>query len=211
MDKLTAYLEQTLPQDEKWLELETYAKENHIPIMESVSMHFLLTLLKMYQPKEILEIGTAIGYSALRIADTLPDARITTMEKDSQMKEIAIRNVKHHSASNQIQILYGDAVQLMEEVQLEGKRYDFIFIDAAKGQYERFFNLADSLLNKEGIIICDNILFRGYVAETVQPAHKRFEKLALKLQSFNEKLMQDIRYKTTIIPIGDGLSLSVRK
>src|SRR5699024_10413775 len=188
-----------------------YAKENRVPIMESVSMHFLLTVLHMHQPKKILEVGTAIGYSALRMADALPSTWITTLERNETMLEIAGAYIDQSPFKERVEMIQGDALETMEKLQQEEQKYDFIFIDAAKGKYEQFFTIADQLLHPNGIILCDNILFRGFVAETNEPDQKRFKKLAEKLRDFNAQLMQNKAYHTSIIPLGDGLSLSVKR
>lgn len=211
MDKLTTYLKSIIPRQPEWEELERYAKEHHVPIMEPVSMHFLLTLLDIHRPKQILEVGTAIGYSALRMADALSNVQITTIEKNEEIKKIAYQNVHESTSANRINIMHGEALDIMKQLRQTGQSYDFVFIDAAKGQYEHYFSLADELLNSRGLIICDNVLFRGYVAETKLPEQRRFEKIADKLRDFNKKLMQNEQYNTTIIPIGDGLSLSVKR
>lgn len=210
MDKLQSYLTDTLENHESWHDLETYAKENRVPIMDPVSTQFLLTLQQMRQPKQILEIGTAIGYSSMRMAATLPDAKITTIEKNDTMISIATENIALRSMGEQIKILEGDAADVMTALIEEKASYDFIFIDAAKGQYESYFRLADQLLCPDGVIVCDNILFRGFVSGTNIPTEKRFERLATKLQAFNRFLVDDTSYKTSIVPIGDGMSISVR-
>lgn len=210
MDKLTAYLTETIESHASWQRLESYAKENRVPIMEPVSMQFMLTLLQMRKPEHILEVGTAIGYSAMRMAATLPHAKITTIEKNNDMIDIAAENIAARSMTGQIEQLEGDAADVMAALSTDGEKYDFIFIDAAKGQYEHYFRLADQLLSAEGVIVCDNILFRGYVSGTNVAEEKRFQKLTAKLQAFNASLVADDSYKTSLVPIGDGMSISVK-
>lgn len=211
MNELTKYLTETLPVDTKWSELERYAAKHNIPIMDQVSMHFVLTLLQMRQPETVLEVGTAIGYSSMRIASELPHAVIDTVEKDESMVAIANDNIKSYDYNQQITVLHGDGLEVMNDLVAKDSSYDCIFIDAAKGKYNQFFELADALLSPNGIIVCDNILFRGYVAGTTSPEKKRLQKLTNKLREFNHSLLENDRYKTSIIPIGDGVSLSVKR
>lgn len=211
MDELTNYLTETLPVDTKWSELEKYADKHNVPIMDKVSMHFVLTLLQMHQPASILEVGTAIGYSSMRIANELPHAVVDTIEKDEEMVAKSKNNIQSYNYQQQITVMQGDGVEVMKDLLAKGLSYDCIFIDAAKGKYETFFELADELLSPQGIILCDNILFRGYVAGTTYPEKKRLQKLTDKLRQFNYSLLENDRYKTSIIPIGDGVSLSVKR
>lgn len=211
MDELTKYLTDTLPRDTGWSDLEKYAARHQVPIMDQVSMHFVLTILQMYQPAAILEVGTAIGYSSMRMAEELPLASITTIEKEARMVEEAKTNIQIHHYQQQIDVLQGDGLDVMKALILQGSSYDCVFIDAAKGKYESFFRLANELISPNGVIICDNILFRGYVAGTDHPEKQRLQKIADKLRRFNRSLLDDERYKTSIIPIGDGVSLSVKR
>src|SRR5699024_3239735 len=109
-----------------------------------------------------------------------------------------------------IQILLGDAIEVVQELVTEGNKFDFIFIDAAKGQYKQFFTEVEALLETKGIIVCDNVLFRGYVADESKNDNIRVQKLATKIRSFNDWLIKQPHYHTSIIPIGDGLSISVK-
>src|SRR5690625_4945029 len=116
MDSVTKYLQQTVPERKKWMtELETYAHEHRIPVMEPVSLHFLTQLVRMKKPMTILEIGTAIGYSALRMHDAYPSTQITTIEKNESMYQIALENIKRQDKESEIEIILGDA---LEEVKL---------------------------------------------------------------------------------------------
>lgn len=212
MEKLTNYLVETLSGRSDWMiALEAYAKAEQVPIMEPVSMNFLTQLVRMYQPEKILEIGTAIGYSALRMHDVNPGASIVTIEKNEQMYHTAKKNVEEQVKTGQIEVIHADALIYMEELVLANKKFDFIFIDAAKAQYKRFFLLAEKLLHKQGIIVCDNILFKGYVADETKADNPRLQKLAKKIATFNEWLMEQEAYHSSIVPIGDGMTISIKK
>lgn len=211
MDSVELYLKQLIPERSKWMaSLEQYAKKHHIPIMEPVSMNFLTQLVRMKEPESILEIGSAIGYSALRMYEAHPMTKITTIEKDENMYQIAKQNIENTKIHN-IEVLLGDALKVIEQLALQNKTYDFIFIDAAKGQYKRFFEFVQPLMKTSGIIVCDNILFKGYVANENKANNIRLQKLAKKIRNFNTWLMEQEMYHTTLIPIGDGLSISVKK
>jgi|SRR5690606_22905869 len=212
MDSVTEYLQQTVPKRKKWMiELESYASEHQIPVMEPVSLHFLTQLVRMKKPKTILEIGTAIGYSALRMNDAYSLTKVTTIEKNETMYQRALENIKRQDKESEIELIFGDALEEINLLALNNRTFDIIFIDAAKGQYKRFFELVQPLLKKDGIIICDNILFRGYVADESKVNNKRLQKLAKKIRDFNEWLTSNEHYHTSIIPIGDGVSISIKK
>lgn len=203
---LQSILQKPIPWEE---ELMTYAEENRVPIIEPVSMNFITTLLKLAQPIRILEIGTAIGYSALSMHHALPSASITTLERNEEMIIKATENIAKFSLTNQIELITGDALDSLPELIDQNKKFDFIFIDAAKGQYKKFFEYAMHLQSDKGIILTDNVLFKGYVAEE-STGHKRFQKLAKKINSYNNWLMENEKYSTSIIPIGDGIALSIK-
>lgn len=212
MKKDTNYLLETVPKRTNWmLELEEYAKENQVPIMEPVSMNFLTQLVRMYKPKRILEIGTAIGYSALRMHAENPTSHITSIERNIDMCHTARGNIIAHAKENDIDIIHADALEYMETLIEQGETFDFIFIDAAKAQYKRFFLLAEKLLGEKGVIVCDNILFRGYVANNDKTDNPRLQKLAKKIDIFNRWLMEQEGYHSSIIPIGDGMTISIKK
>lgn len=212
MEELNKYLLETLPNREDWMiDLEQYAEEHGVPIMEPVSMNFIEQLIKLKRPKRILEIGTAIGYSALRMQTAYSQTYVTTIERNEEMYSEAISNIKRMNKEDQINVLLGDAIEVIENLYDQDESYDFIFIDAAKGKYKEFFQLVQPLVNEETVIVCDNILFRGYVANRKQVESKRLKKLADKIDQFNRWLMEQSEYSSTIIPIGDGLTMSVKK
>ena len=143
-------------------DMEKYAEDNHVPIVEPEVAQLLRVLLKSMKPKRILEIGTAIGYSALVMMDTLKgNCKITTIEIREDMVELAQDFLSKSPYGDRVEVIHGDASQVLER--LEGK-FDLIFMDAAKGQYIDFFDKSIKLLNPDGIIIADNVLFRGMVA-----------------------------------------------
>nr|WP_269448467.1 O-methyltransferase [Metabacillus kandeliae] len=211
-DKLQLYLESLIPSEPEYIrDMEEYAKENQVPIMEKAGMNVLLQLLRLHSPAAILEIGTAIGYSAIRMAQALPNTRIVTLERDEERYKEAVRRVESAGLSGRITVLFGDALELSGEV--SGRMpFDALFIDAAKGQYRRFFELYEPMLSANGIIITDNVLFRGLVAEDPEEIEsKRIRSLAAKIHYYNEWLVSHPDYMTSIIPAGDGIALSIKK
>jgi len=212
MIKTNQYLEKFARKRSGWVEtLEQYAKEYRVPIIDKVSGQFLLQLVRMNRPKAILEIGTAIGYSTLLMHEIVPDASIVTIEKNEQTAEIAQENIVNYALKiDNISLIKGDALEVIERFPIDTK-FDFVFIDAAKGQYERFFSLIDPLVERNGVIITDNVLFRSFVLEKEENVPKRYRTLVKKLKVFNENMMHNEEYHSTMIPLGDGLIISVKK
>ncbi|MFC0561872.1 O-methyltransferase [Halalkalibacter alkalisediminis] len=188
--------------------IEAYAKEHQVPIMDLVGMESLLQLLKLHQPKRILEIGTAIGYSAIRMAQALPDVEILTIERDRARYEEAIKNIKALNLMDRIEVKYGDALDLAQILE-SAPLFDVLFIDAAKGQYQRFFDLYGRFVKTGGVIYSDNVLFRGLVADE-NIDNKRLRKIAEKINGYNQWLINHEGYDTRILPVGDGLAVSIK-
>ncbi|MHA6252166.1 O-methyltransferase [Oceanobacillus sp. CAU 1775] len=210
-EQIESYLEECLPAKDSWIkELEAYAIENNVPIMSSVSIDYMLNLIKIHKPKNILEIGTAIGYSALRMSEANPNANITTIEKDEIRYNEAISNITKQNKEKQITVHLGDALEVMDQLTIDDVTFDFIFIDAAKGKYQDFFELAHPLLCKGGIIVTDNVLFRGYVLQP-ELAPKRLRNMVKKIRNYNKSVSLHPEYITSIIPLGDGVMISYKK
>ncbi|HAO5836124.1 TPA: O-methyltransferase [Listeria monocytogenes] len=209
-DIIHDYLLKNIPKSSPFFEeLEAYAKENEVPIMEPDSLYCLLQILDIQKPKRILELGTAIGYSALKMADKLPDAEIITVERDEERYEQAIHNIQRYGASDRVKVLLTDAIEGAEEI-LDHSPFDAIFIDAAKAQYEKFFHIYTDSLAENGVIYSDNVLFKG-LALDMTPEKQRKLRVARKMRHFNDFLVTHPDFETTTIPLGDGLSISKRK
>lgn len=206
-EKVIDYIESiVLDRSDLLQEMEAYAEENGVPIMELVGIEALLGMLRIQQPKRILEVGTAIGYSALRMAEALPDTTIVTLERDEERYEKAQEFLGRSSARDRVITLFGDALELQEDVKQHGP-YDAVFIDAAKGQYRKFFDSYSEMLTPEGVVYSDNVLFKGLVAEEVVE-QKRIRNMVKKLQDYNKWLMDHPEYDTSILPVGDGVAIS---
>ncbi|MEH7245511.1 O-methyltransferase [Neobacillus niacini] len=208
--ELHSYIEELLPGREPlFIEMETYAKENKVPIMELVGIEALLQLLRIQNSKKILEVGTAIGYSALRMAAALPHSSIVTIERDLERIKVAEEYMVRSKHGGQILLIKGDALEVEELVSVQAP-YDAIFVDAAKGQYKKFFELYAKYLNDDGIIITDNVLFKGLVVQSDFES-KRIRNLVKKIDGFNQWLMNNDDYHTVILPVGDGIAISKKK
>lgn len=209
-EEIHSYIESLIKErDPLFQEMEQFAIQHNVPIMELAGIEVLLQLLQMQRPAKILEIGTAIGYSAMRMAAALPEAKIVTIERDDERYEQALSNISKSEYLHQINILKGDALEIVNEVNEFGS-FDAIFIDAAKGQYMKFFELYTPLLSKNGYVYTDNVLFKGLVVND-HIENKRIRNLVKKIKNYNEWLMNHDQYSTTIIPVGDGLAISQKQ
>lgn len=189
------------------LDIEKYAKDNNVPIMLPDGIEFLLNYIKENNVKTILEIGTAIGYSAIRMALISSDIKVTTIERDIDRYNEAIKNISDFSLENQINVIYADAF----DVDLSEK-FDLIFIDAAKSQYIKFFEKFKYNLNETGTIISDNLEFHGLVENKENVSLSRNVRgLVRKINEYVAFLKDNKEFKTDFYSIGDGIGVSVRK
>ncbi|MFD1362972.1 O-methyltransferase [Lentibacillus salinarum] len=208
-EKLTNYLIQSLPARENWVvELEQAAAGDKVPIMDPLGMNFVMQLIRLTKPARILEIGTAIGYSALRMLEANPEAEIVTIEKDEQRYAQAKQHITKRNKQNHIHVIQGDATEKLQT--LTGSFFDLVLIDAAKGKYQRFFERSIPLLADSGIILSDNVLFKGYVADP-EKQHPRYQAIAGKIRTYNDWLVNHPDFTTTFVPIGDGIAISTKK
>ena len=190
--------------DNKLGELERQAREEKYPVAEPETADILEILCMIRQPKNILEIGTCIGFSSLLMLSAAPDAKITTIERNPVMIPPAKENFKKFNAEESITMLEGDILKTLPD-----DSYDFIFLDAAKGQYPTFYKECQRLLQKNGVIVTDNVLFNGMVATGI-PDIRRNKTIINRLNEFLNTLEQDPDMKTVILPISDGVTVSYR-
>lgn len=186
--------------------IEKYAKENNIPIMMSDGIEFLTNYIKKNNIKKILEIGSAIGYSAIRMALVSDDINVVTIERDVERYNEAVSNINDFGLSERIKIINADAL----ECRVEGK-FDLIFIDAAKAQYIKFFEKYKVNLSKNGVIISDNLSFHGMVDNIDSITNRNTKQLVRKISNYIEFLKNNTEFKTEFISIGDGIGISVKK
>lgn len=188
------------------MDLKTYAKEHNVPIIEDEGLDFILNLMKENNVKNILEIGTAIGYSAIQFAAVSPEVMIDTVERNETMYEVAIDAVEQSEYAEQINIHYMDAIDFQPN-----HTYDLIFIDAAKAQYRKFFEKFSSNLSKNGVIVCDNLKFHGLIERRHEVESRDLRQLLRKINDFVEFLKTNDHYDTTFYDVGDGISVSKRR
>lgn len=208
--KLNTYLTNKLPPSPYWmLELEQEAAKENIPIVDKVSMNFLKQFISVMKPRRILEIGTGIGYSALRMLEAYPKASILSFEQDTYRYEQAIANIARQNKQANIKVIHGNVLEKLHHYKATEACFDFVFIDAAKGQYKRYFELVYPLVNTNGVIVSDNVLFRDYVVNPDKVTSK-YKKMVKKIRDYNEWLARHPDFQTSILPIGDGVAISYK-
>lgn len=203
------YIVNTMEQSTGFLrELEQYADERFIPIIQREVKGFLATLLDYKRPKRILEVGAAIGYSSIFFSEHLaPGGEIITLEKDERYAAIARDNIRKAGKEDIIHLVEGSAEDTIGSV--DGP-IDMLFLDANKSQYRYYFDVVFPKLSPGGIIICDNILYKGMTANDGLLPRKHFA-IVKNIREFLDFLCTNSALTTSIIPIGDGMSLSVKK
>jgi predicted O-methyltransferase YrrM len=192
---------------EKIVEMQEYAKELNVPIIEKDSIAFIMKFIKANDVKDVLEIGSAIGYSAILMASVKDDVKVTTIERDEIRYMECLKNVKKCDMQEKINVVYQDAL----EVNLSGVSYDLIFIDAAKGQYTKFFEKYKYFLKPNGVIISDNLKFHGHVGNRNNIANRNLKQLVGKIENYIDFLKDNEEFETKFYDVGDGLSVSIRK
>lgn len=209
LNYITEYLSQVLPNSEGILaEIEEYAKLNEVPIIYPEVKYLLDVICKISKPERILEIGTAIGYSALVMDNALNgNVSITTVERDFIMSSKAIENFKKANKTN-IRLIEDDGVVVLDSLT---SKFDLIFIDAAKGYYNEFFDRCINLINDGGLIICDNVLYKGMTATDELLVKHRQKTIVVRMREFLDTICNHEKLTTSIIPIGDGVSISYYK
>lgn len=189
-------------------ELEQYALETNVPIIRPQMQSLLKLLLAIRKPGQILEVGTAIGFSALLMSEYGPeDAQITTIEKYEKRIPLAKENFKKAGKEKQITLLEGDATEILKE--LTGP-YDFIFMDAAKGQYIHFLPDILKLMPEGGLLISDNVLQDGDVLESRYAVTRRDRTIHSRMREYLYELKHCPQLRTDILPVGDGVTISVK-
>lgn len=203
------YIRKTLIKSTGLLEeLENYANENNVPIVHKEVAELLKVMLKIQKPKRILEVGCAIGYSSILFANALEgNCEITTVERNEDMIKVAKENIKKAGFENVITILEGDAVEKLKEV--EGP-FDMIFLDAAKGQYKLFYDMVIDKLKIDGVLISDNILYKGMVASD-EYVIRRKKTIVKRMRNYLDYICSCNYLDTSLLPMGDGVAISYKK
>ena len=190
-------------------EMESYAALHHVPIINERGRQAFLQVVQEAKPHRVLEIGTAIGYSSLLMAQNgAADIDITTLELSDERIKTAQGYIDRSAYADRIHIMGGDAAENLLKLQLTGQKFDFVFIDAAKGQYVDYFHKIQPMLADKAVILADNVLFRGYVKGDV-PTPRRFKTIVKRLREYIALVSQP-PYVTEILENGDGLAVTRR-
>ncbi|MCI6061763.1 MAG: O-methyltransferase [Dorea sp.] len=190
-------------------EIEQEALDTFVPIIRKETQSFLKVLLMMKKPLRVLEVGTAIGFSAILMSEYIPEqGHITTIEKYEKRIPIAKENFRRAGKEDQITLIEGDALEVMKS--LNGS-YDFIFMDAAKGQYIHYMPEAIRLLEPGGVLVSDNVLQDGDIIESRYAVERRNRTIHSRMREYLYELKHKEELQTSILPLGDGVALSVKK
>ena len=188
--------------------LEEYAHENSVPIIQKEVGKFLELMITVKKPKRILELGTAIGYSAILMnLASNGVAEVTTIERDKTMIEQALANIEKFNLTNKINVIEGDC---QEELQKLAGEFDFIFMDAGKGHYNHFLPECLRLLSKDGVIVADNVLFRGMIASDDLVKRRKIT-IVKRMRAYLNEICSREDLITSILPMGDGIAVTVRR
>ncbi len=185
-------------------EMRDFAKENQVPVAEPETAALLRFLCGVKKPLRILEVGTAIAYSSILMACS-SNAEIVTLERNEEMYSLAVENIKKAGLEDRIKVVLGDACETIQEV--EGT-FDIVFIDASKGHYQDFFD--NCSVAENGIIICDNVLYKGMTATDELVQHRKVT-IVKRLRKFIKDICFDEKYYSSLLPIGDGVLLVYKK
>lgn len=216
-DRIVEYLSQIYrPESHALSQLRENAEIRGIPIIGRDTEGFLSTIVRLKKPARILEIGTAVGYSAMLFAQLQQSAFIVTIDHDRRMVEEANLHINDAGLSNRISVLCGDGLEelkRLKEVQLsqEQDSFDLVFIDAAKGHYQAFFDACLPLCSKNAIIVSDNILYKGITASEEFLKSKRDKTIMRRMRSYLKWLTENNNFATTVLPVGDGIAISIRR
>ncbi|ADL11965.1 O-methyltransferase [Acetohalobium arabaticum] len=205
-DFVQDYIEEINPEPTGELKrLEEEALGKNIPIITPEIGQFLSLLIDIHRPERILELGTATGYSTAWLAKD-NDCEIVTIELKEREAKVARKNFKELGLEDRVELLVGDAVEVMDELE---EKFDFIFIDAAKGQYVEFLKQSLKVVKEGGLIVADNILFKGMIAND-DLMHPRYDTLTYRIREYIDEVMNHPELKSSILPLGDGLAISMK-
>lgn len=212
-DRIEAYLDSLDRGNTPFLnELEEVAKASDVPIIRRPTQNLIRFLIELKKPQKILEVGTAIGFSAIMMAQySTEDAHITTIEKYEKRIPIAEENFERSGFAGKITFLKGDATDILEELKDKGECYDMIFMDAAKGQYMNFLVPIKEMMKSGSLLISDNVLQEGDIIESRFAVTRRNRTIHSRMREYLYTLTHDDDFTTDILPIGDGVALTVRK
>lgn len=196
--------------DEMLANLETFARQNFVPIVREKTIEKVCEILQNEDSHAVLEIGTAIGYSGIRMLHASSQIKLTTIEKNQERFLQAKENFKEFRCEERVVSINGDALEEIEKLQSEGKKFDFVFLDGPKGQYFKYLKILKNLLTVGGILFADNILLGGLVQDESRVCHKN-RTMVRNMKSFIDKLEKDNDFETMVYDIDDGFSISKLK
>jgi predicted O-methyltransferase YrrM len=208
-DYMEEYIRSLIPESEGLLkELENFAESNKVPIIQKEVAKLLELMVQITKPGSILELGTAIGYSAILMnLSSGGGSLVTTIERDEKMLEYARANIASAGLEDKIKVVPGDCLEVLESLT---DKYDLIFMDAGKGHYNHFLPHCMRLLKQDGIIIADNVLFKGMVASR-ELVKRRKITIVKRMRSYLDMVSSDKDLITSVIPIGDGIAITKRR
>lgn len=209
-ERMVTYIHSLESSEKEIIEtIEQEALDTFVPIIRKETQSFLKVLLMMKKPLRILEVGTAVGFSAILMSEYMPEeGHITTIENYEKRIPIARENFRRAGKEDKITLIQGDALEVMKE--LEGP-YDFIFMDAAKGQYIHYMPEALRLLAAEGVLMSDNVLQDGDIIESRFAVERRNRTIHSRMRDYLYELKHHEQLQTSILPLGDGVALSIKK
>lgn len=211
-DRLTTFIDSLNWQLPEYLkEVETQALAEEVPIIRRSMQSLLQFLMRDRKPERLLEIGTAVGFSGMLLCEYAgKDAVLDTIEKVPQRIKMAKMNFARYQKQEQITLLEGDATQVLEELVAKQKTYDFIFMDAAKGQYLHFLPSILALLKEDGMLVTDNVLQQGDIIQSRYAITKRDRTIHKRMREYLYTLTHSEHLNTVILPVGDGVTLTTK-
>lgn len=211
-DRITSFIKSFMSDNAAEVKaIELKAREEGVPVIRKEAESFLQTMTAIVKPKNILEIGTAVGYSAILMAGAYENSHITTIELDAERASEARNNFEKLNLSERIDLIEGDAGIVLEELSKENRKYDFVFMDAAKGQYMSYWENIIKMIHTGSVILTDNCLQEGSVIHSRSLITQRDRTIYDRMREFLYNITHTEGIKTSIIPIGDGMAISVKE
>ncbi len=206
-EAVEAYIRDVLPKNKGLLEeMEHFAEANHVPIIHPEVAKLLEVLTKIHKPQTILEVGTAIGYSAMILCSATDQGQLISIERRQDMIEKAQDYIQRAGLNNQIRILHGNAEEVLPTID---QKFDMIFLDAAKGQYMEFLSSCIHLLQEGGVLISDNVLYKGMVASN-EYVIRRKKTIVKRMRTYLDYIMDHPNLTSCLLPVGDGVAISYK-
>ena len=212
-ERTAAYIDSLSHGNTEYLdELEIECLKNDVPIIRKSMQSLLKYIIRSNRPRAILEVGTAVGFSAILMAEySDADTMITTIEKYEKRIPIAKENFEKSGYKSKIEFIEGDAADVLKQLVEKGRSFDMIFMDAAKGQYLNFYEDVMTLLKTGGILVSDNVLQDGEIIQSRFAVTRRNRTIHARMREYLKVLTTDDRLTTTVMPVGDGVTLSVKE